>query len=300
MREVKEAKFRRKKKLGSYPYVSVVFSITMALFVIGLFGLLLLHANALSQMIRENVEIQIFLNQTIAENDRLKIQKTLSSKEYIAETESGQQISFISKEEAAEDFIKETGEDFRQFLGENPLRDAFVIRIKPEYYNTEALQKIKLDIERLGGVFEVTYVESLVESINKNMAKISIVLISFAVLLVIIVSVLINNTIRLALFSQRFLIRSMQLVGATARFIQRPFLTRSVLHGFLGGLLAAALLLLILQYANRQIEDIDQLQDTYKIGILLGGLLLLGGTLGFLSTYRAVSKYLKMSLDELY
>ena len=300
MREVKEAKFRRKKKLGSYPYVSVVFSITMALFVIGLFGLLLLHANALSQMIRENVEIQIFLNQTIAENDRLKIQKTLSSKEYIAETEGGQQISFISKEEAAEDFIKETGEDFRQFLGENPLRDAFVIRIKPEYYNTEALQKIKLDIERLGGVFEVTYVESLVESINKNVAKISIVLISFAVLLVIIVSVLINNTIRLALFSQRFLIRSMQLVGATARFIQRPFLTRSVLHGFLGGLLAAALLLLILQYANRQIEDIDQLQDTYKIGILLGGLLLLGGTLGFLSTYRAVSKYLKMSLDELY
>ena len=300
MREVKEAKFRRKKKLGSYPYVSVVFSITMALFVIGLFGLLLLHANALSQMIRENVEIQIFLNQTIAENDRLKIQKTLSSKEYIAETEGGQQISFISKEEAAEDFIKETGEDFRQFLGENPLRDAFVIRIKPEYYNTESLQKIKLDIERLGGVFEVTYVESLVESINKNMAKISIVLISFAVLLVIIVSVLINNTIRLALFSQRFLIRSMQLVGATARFIQRPFLTRSVLHGFLGGLLAAALLLIILQYANRQIEDIDQLQDTYKIGILLGGLLLLGGTLGFLSTYRAVSKYLKMSLDELY
>ena len=300
MREVKEAKFRRKKKLGSYPYVSVVFSITMALFVIGLFGLLLLHANALSQMIRENVEIQIFLNQTIAENDRLKIQKTLSSKEYIAETEGGQQISFISKEEAAEDFIKETGEDFRQFLGENPLRDAFVIRIKPEYYNTESLQKIKLDIERLGGVFEVTYVESLVESINKNMAKISIVLISFAVLLVIIVSVLINNTIRLALFSQRFLIRSMQLVGATARFIQRPFLTRSVLHGFLGGLIAAALLLIILQYANQQIEDIDQLQDTYKIGILLGGLLLLGGTLGFLSTYRAVSKYLKMSLDELY
>lgn len=300
MKEVREVTFRRKKKLGSYPYVSVVFSITMALFVIGLFGLLLLHANALSQMIRENVEIQIFLNQTISENDRLKVQKTLSSKEYIAETAAGQQISFISKEEAAEDFIKETGEDFRQFLGENPLHDAFVIRIKPDYYNTESLQKIKLDIERLGGVFEVTYVESLVESINKNVTKISIILVSFAVLLVIIVSVLINNTIRLALFSQRFLIRSMQLVGATARFIQRPFLTRSVLHGLLGGILAAALLLLILQYANRQIEDIGQLQDRYKIGILLGGLLLLGGTLGFISTYRAVSKYLKMSLDELY
>ncbi len=300
MPEVKDIKVRRKKKLGSYPYVSVVFSITMALFVIGLFGLLLLHANALSRVIRENVEVQVFLNQTISESDRLKIQKTLATKEYVAKTDGEQQISFISREEAAEDFIQETGEDFRQFLGENPLRDAFVIRIHPDYYNAEALKKIKLDIEGFSGVFEVAYVESLVKSINENLAKISIVLIGFAVLLIIIVTVLINNTIRLALFSQRFLIRSMQLVGATARFIQRPFLARSFAHGLLGGILASALLLLILQYANQQIEDIDQLQDPTKIGVLLVGLLVLGGALGFLSTYRAVKRYLNMSLDELY
>ena len=298
--EVKDVKVRKKKKLGSYPYISVVFSITMALFVIGLFGLLLLHANALSRVIRENVEVQIFLNHTISENDRLKIQKTLSTKDYIAAIAGEQQISFISRDEAAEKFIQETGEDFRQFLGENPLHDAFVIRIKPAYYTTEALKKVKLDVERLSGVFEVAYVESLVKSINENLTKISIVLIGFAVLLIIIVTVLINNTIRLALFSQRFLIRSMQLVGATARFIQRPFLTRSLIHGLVGGVLASALLMLIMQYANQQIEDIDKLQDPEKIGMLLFGLLLLGGALGFLSTYSAIKRYLRMSLDELY
>ncbi len=298
--EVKEVKIRKKKKLGSYPYVSVVFSISLALFVIGLFGLLILHANRLTQIIKENIEIQVYLNHTISENDRIKIQKTLANKEYIALSNEQPQISFISKEEAAEDFIEETGEDFIQFLGENPLRDAYIINIKPEYYEGQELQKIKLDIERISGVFEVIYVESLINSINKNVAKISIVLVSFAVLLIIVVAILINNTIRLALFSQRFLIRSMQLVGATRRFIQKPFLLRSFFHGLLGGIFASLLLLLILNYANQQIEDIEALQEPLKIIILLTGLLLMGGFMGFLSTYRAVKKYLKMSLDELY
>lgn len=298
--EVKEVKFRKKKKLGSYPYVSVVFSISLALFVIGLFGLLILHANRLTRIIKENIEIQVYLNRTISENDKIKIRKTLSNKDYIAVVNGQPQISFVSKEEAARDFIEETGEDFIQFLGENPLRDAYIINVKPENYTTEDLQKIRLDIERISGVFEVTYVESLINSINKNVTKISIVLVSFAALLVIIVAILINNTIRLALFSQRFLIRSMQLVGATRRFIKKPFLIRSFMHGILGGIFASVLLLLILNYANQQIEDIEKLQEPSKIVILFVSLLVLGGFMGFLSTYRAVNKYLKMSLDELY
>lgn len=298
--EVKEVKFRKKKKLGSYPYVSVVFSISLALFVIGLFGLLILHANRLTRIIKENIEIQVYLNRTISENDKIKIRKTLSNKDYIAVVNGQPQISFVSKEEAARDFIEETGEDFIQFLGENPLRDAYIINVKPENYTTEDLQKIRLDIERISGVFEVTYVESLINSINKNVTKISIVLVSFAALLVIIVAILINNTIRLALFSQRFLIRSMQLVGATRRFIKKPFLIRSFMHGILGGVFASFLLLLILNYANQQIEDIEKLQEPSKIVILFVSLLVLGGFMGYLSTYRAVNKYLKMSLDELY
>jgi cell division transport system permease protein len=268
--------------------------------VIGLFGLLILHANSLTRMIRENVSMQIFLNRTVSENEKIQIQKTLAGKDYVAVVEDQPQISFISKEEAAEEFIEDTGEDFTQFLGENPLRDAYVININTEFQDTEALAKVKLDIERMNGVFEVTYVENLVRSINQNLAKVSLVLLGFAVLLVIIVAVLINNTIRLALFSQRFLIRSMQLVGATAGFIQRPFLRRSFMHGVLGGILASILLLFVLQYLNQQIEDIEQLQDPANIFILMGLLLIVGGFIGFLSTYRAISKYLKMSLDELY
>ena len=298
--DVAEVKIRKKKKLGSYPYVSVIFSITLALFVIGLFGMLLIYANKLTRVIQENVEIQVFLNKTISTSDRLKIQKTLASKEYVDQPENEEAVVFISKEEAATQFIEETGEDFRQFLGENPLRDALVIHVKPEYYEPTELSKIKLDIERQTGVFEVAYVESLIDAINRNITKISLVLVGFALLLVVIVAILINNTIRLALFSQRFLIRSMQLVGATASFIQRPFLTRSLLHGILGGIFAGGLLLAIMQYAQQQIEDLAQLQSLKELIILLAALLVIGGVMGFISTYRAVRKYLRMSLDQLY
>ncbi|WPP50136.1 cell division protein FtsX [Catalinimonas niigatensis] len=298
--EVKEVRHKKKKKLGSYPYVSVVFSITLALFVIGLFGLLILHASSLTRVIRENVTMQIFLNQTISENDKIQIQKTLAGKEYVAVVENQPQISFISREEAAKEFIEDTGEDFTQFLGENPLRDAYIININTAFQDTDSLAKVQLDIERMNGVFEVTYVENLIRSINENLAKVSLVLLGFAVLLIIIVAVLINNTIRLALFSQRFLIRSMQLVGATAGFIQGPFLRRSFLHGVSSGILASILLFFVLQYMNQQIEDIEQLQDPIRIFILMGLLLVIGGFMGFLSTYRAIKKYLKMSLDELY
>ncbi len=298
--EVKEVRHKKKKKLGSYPYVSVVFSITLALFVIGLFGLLILHAASLNRVIRENVSMQVFLNQTISENDKIQIQKTLASRDYVAVVENQAQISFISREEAAEEFIKDTGEDFTQFLGENPLRDAYVININTDFQDSEALNKVKLDIERMNGVFEVTYAENLVRSINENLAKVSLVLLGFASLLIIIVAILINNTIRLALFSQRFLIRSMQLVGATAAFIQGPFLRRSFMHGVMGGILASFLLLFVLQYMNQQIEGIEQLQNPMYIFTMMGLLLLLGGVMGFLSTYRAIKKYLRMSLNELY
>lgn len=295
-----EKKYKKKKKLGSYPYVSVVFSITLALFVVGLFGLLLLHANQLKDLIRQNIEVQVYLNKYITENQRIKINKTLASKDYVLVEDGAPQISYVSKEEAAEQFIKETGEDFTNFLGENPLRDAYTIKIKSEYHDQDKLVGIKEDIEGISGVFEVTYIESLIDSINKNVTKISIILASFALILLISVIMLINNTIKLALFSQRFLIRSMQLVGATAAFIQRPFLYRAALHGLLAGILASLLLIILMHYANNEIENLSTLQDPQKILYLFVGLLLLGAVIGFLSTFRSVRKYLKMSLDELY
>lgn len=295
-----EKKYKKKKKLGSYPYLSVVFSIALALFVIGLFGLLLLHANKLKELIRQNIEIQVYLNKYITENERIRINKALASKDYVLVEEDIPQITYISKEEAAEQFIEETGEDFTTFLGENPLRDAYTIKIKEEYHERDKLTGIKEEVEGMSGVFEVTYIESLIDSINKNVTKISIVLGAFAFILLLTVVMLINNTIKLALFSQRFLIRSMQLVGATAGFIQRPFLYRATMHGILAGIFAALMLMGLMYYANNEIEDLSSLQDPEKIMYLFLSLLLIGGFIGLLSTFRAIRKYLKMSLDELY
>jgi len=152
----------------------------------------------------------------------------------------------------------------------------------------------------MAGVFEVTYLESLADSINRNLKKIGLILIGFSVLLLITVAILINNTVKLALFSQRFLIRSMQLVGATAGFIQTPFLLRSVVHGIWGGLISSSLLYGVLFYAYQWVNDLEVLQDTQQQFYLFGGLIIFGALIGFFSSWRAVNKYLKMSLDELY
>lgn len=289
----------RKKKLGSYPFLSVLFSISMALFVLGLFALLLLHANRLQAIIQENLEVQIYLDHDLSEANRIKISRTLAAKEYTAAKANKAQLRFISKAEAAKDFLDNPEEEIA-LLGDNPLRDSYVLHLKPAYYQTDSLEHITADIQKISGVFEVTYVKSLVEELNENLAKIGLILLGFAVLLLIVVLVLINNTIKLALFSQRFLIRSMQLVGATSRFIRRPFLKRAFLHGILAGLIAAAMLYALLQWAYAQVEDLELLADWRNATIVFASLVIAGGLLGWYSTRRAMNKYLKMSLDELY
>jgi cell division transport system permease protein len=180
------------------------------------------------------------------------------------------------------------------------LRDAYLIKIKPEFYENRKMKLIKQDVEKIPGVFEATYVENLVDEINRNIYRISFVLLVFAALLLFTITILINNTIKLALFSQRFLIRSMQLVGATSWFIQKPFLFRSLWQGLLSGILASVLLFGLLQYANTQMEELIMLQVQEQIFILLAALCLMGPLVSLLSSYRSVNKYLQMSLDELY
>lgn len=296
---VKEKKFK-KKKLGSYPFISVVFSITLALFVIGLFGLLVILTNKLTKTIQENVEMQVFLNKSLSENEITKISKTLSSKDYVHVKEGLPQVTTITKEEAARQFTEETGEDFVSFLGDNPLRDVVVLKIKPEFHAPENLSSIKDEIGDITGVYEVSYIENLVNSINENLTKISLVLVGFSAILFVVVVILINNTIKLALFSQRFLIRSMQLVGATAAFIQRPFLVRASIYGFISGIIASLTLGGLLFFANSKIEGLSELQSNDKLLILAAIILVLGTIVGFISTFAAIRKYLKLSLDELY
>lgn len=295
-----EIKYKRKKRLGSYPYFTVVFSLTLALFVIGLGGLLILQASKLSNIVKENIEIQIYLDKYLTPTEISQVEKALSKRAYLDFKENQPQIRFISKDTAAQKFIKETGENFQTLLGENPLRDAYLIKIKPDYYQSQKMKIIKTDIEKIPGVFEATYVENLVDEINKNILRITFVLLVFAGILMFTITILINNTIKLALFSQRFLIRSMQLVGATAGFIQKPFLLRSALQGFISGLIASVLLLVLMNYANTQIEELVLLQDKEKIAVFLLILCILGPLISLVSSYRSVNKYLQLSLDELY
>ena len=290
----------RKKRHGSYPFISVIFSISLTLFVIGLFGWLLLNAQKLTDYFQENIEIQIYLDNEVSENERIIINKALTSKEYTLTIDEVPQLTYISKDEAAQKLIGETGEDFLSIMDDNPLRDAYLLKIDPEHQSDEALEALREDISAIPGVFEVSYVQSVISAVNENVAKISLFLIVFATLLLIISALLINNTIKLALFSQRFLIRSMQLVGAKSGFIRKPFLLRSILHGIVSGILASLLLFLFINYANEKVVELKILQIQEKIIILYAILTVFGGIVGYFSTLIAINKYLKLSLDELY
>jgi len=290
----------KKKTLGSYPYFSVIFSVTLALFVIGLFGLFLLTAQKIATSIRENVQVQVYLDKNLSQSEKLQVHKVISSKAYILKKDNRPDITFISKEDAAKRFIDATGEDFVEFLGDNPLRDAYTIGIAKEYQDLAKLDSIKGNLNNINGVFEVTYVENLIDSINKNVTKISAILLGVSFILILTVIILIDNTIKLALFSQRFLIRSMQLVGAKMGFIRKPFLRRSLLHGFIAGVTSSVILYAILEYGYSRIPELEILRNRNQLVLLFSSLLALGSILSTFSTLRAVNKYLKMSLDELY
>jgi len=286
-----------RKKFGNYPFAGVVLSITLALLVAGLLGTLILYASEFEKVVRDQVRIQVYLKNGLTESQRMQLEKRIESLPYLNKSVP---IQFISKEEAARNFIEQTGEDFTRFLGENPLHDAFLISILPEYHTPEKLEAIQAELKNLNGVFQVYYLQELVEAINNNATRIGLLLTGILAVLLLAVVMLINNTIRLALFSQRFLIRSMQLVGATGGFIRRPFLLRAILYGLSGGCLASVALYSLNRYGQRVVPELSMLHDQEKQLLLFGILALAGMTLAFLSTFFAIRKYLNMSLDELY
>jgi cell division transport system permease protein len=291
---------RKKKTLGSYPYFSVIFSVTLALFVVGIFGLIYQYSGRLGRIIRENLAVQVYLDKNLPESQQLRINRVLTTKPYIVQSDQQPEIEFISEQEAALRFTESTGEEFTEFLGENPLRAAFNIRISAAYQLSDSLARIKTELEKIEGIHEVVYVPSLVDSINRNMARISLLLGGIFIILITVVVILINNTMKLALFSQRFLIRSMQLVGARQSFILAPFLQKSLLHGAIAGILASTMIYLASEYAARQISDLQALHDTRELLLLFILVLFMGMAISGISTLFAVNKYLKMSLDDLY
>jgi cell division transport system permease protein len=289
------------KKLGSTPNIMVIVSLTIALFLIGLCGLLTLNARKLAELVKQNVEVQVYLDDDLTTSRLDSIFKFISKREFVLQKENSPQINFISKEVAAKQFIEESGEDYRKLLGSNnPLHNLYSVKIKEEYFNEARLKQIKTDIEQINGVHEVAYVENFVDEVNKNISKIYLILSVFVALLLIIIVILVNNTIKLSLYSQRFLIRSMQLVGATNTFIRKPFVIKGALQGLISGLVACTLLIVLQQLAVQKIEGLAALQEMGKMITLIIGILIIGTLIGVLSTFQSVERYLKLSLDELY
>ncbi|MAJ51150.1 MAG: cell division protein [Flammeovirgaceae bacterium] len=291
---------RQKRKLGSFPFLSVIFSITLSLVVMGTFGIAFIYLKTLTSIVQSNVEVQVYLDKSISDHDVKRLEKIMTTRPYIRSEGAIENIKFVSKETAAEIFVKDTGEDFTKFLGDNPLRDAFSLKITNQYQSVDSLKSIEKDLRRLSGVYEVVFQESLVASINKNLRKIGIFLLGMTIILLVAVIVLINNTIRIALFSQRFLIRSMQLVGATKRFIRWPFLKRSLIYGLISGVLASGIIFSLIQFTQYQIDDLNKLYSQEPLFILFVILIFLGLLISYFSTLSSMRRYFKISLDELY
>lgn len=289
-----------RKGAGTYLSTNVIVSITVALFMFGLCALLIMQSNKLAELVKENIEIQIFLKKDANKADKKYLETYLKKKRYIKKKNKQKEIRFVSKEESVKQLQKDLGENFMEILEENPLRDAFFIKVKPTLYENDKLVKIKEELEKVRAVYEVSYVENMISEINKNVYIISMVLLIFGIFILITVIILIDNTIKLSLFSQRFIIRSMQLVGATDQFIQRPFLMRAIIQGSISGLLASGLLFLFLKYIHTQIKELVLLYQLDSMLILTTFLIVLGSIVGFASAYIAIRKYLRKSLDDLY
>jgi cell division transport system permease protein len=275
-------------------YVTTVVSMTLVLLMLGVLALLILQARQLSDYVRENIGIRIYMKTNSKVADIMKLQKMLDTRPYVRSTK------YIPPEEAASELTRELGEDFIDFLGYNPLPPSIDLRIKAEWATVDSLKMIEQNILRDNNVKEVFYQKSLVQLINRNIRTISIILLGFSVLLTVIAVVLIHNTIRLSVYSRRFLIRTMKLVGATQSFIRRPFLWRGIVQGLWGAVLAILLLVGLAYFAKQQLPELASLYNIDIFAILFVFVVFTGIVISWFSTFFAVRKYLRMSEDELY
>lgn len=290
-----------KKSLGTGNTWSLVFTMGLALFNLGIFALVLLSGNQLNKFVKENFEVQIFLNKDLTMNQIQHLQESISRRPYVATKEGKPAIVFTSKEEAGKKFIEETGENYAQFLGENPLRDALTIKIADLDLSADKLKKIKDELtSQHPEVFEVVYIENLIGSIQENISRISIISLGISTLLLVTAIWLIRNTVKLSVFSQRFLIRTMELVGAEPWFIQKPYIISMFWRGLGGGLIAGFLILISIQAAKNYVPQINLLLIPEQIGLLVLVLPLTGSIVGALSSWMSVRTFQGRKLDDLH
>lgn len=275
-------------------YISTVFGIAMVLSMVGLLGLILVEANNLSNYVKENIVLNVFVDDAAHETDVLQLQKQIEANTMVNHSQ------YVSKELAARNLQKDLGEDFVKFLGYNPLSQSIDVYLKAEYANNTDIERFKTGLLKNPLVKEVKYQQSLVDQMNQNLATISLIILVFAGIFVVLSVALINNTIRIAIYSQRFLIKSMQLVGATKGFIRKPFLLYGIWHGLLGALIAIIILVGTLSLAYKEIPDLVILRSYTEFGIIFIFIIGLGIFISGFSTFLAVNKFLRLKLYDLY
>jgi len=273
---------------------SVVISLSLVLFVIGLLGLVLINAQRLSNYVKENIGFTIMLKEGVNEMEIMNFQKILDAAHFAKSS------TFVSKEQATKDLQNDLGEDFISFLGYSPLLASVDVKLNASYANTDSLAVIKAELNDYPVVHTIFYQENLIDKLNSNVNRLSFFLLSFCLLLFVIAFALINNTIRLSVYSKRFLIRTMRLVGATNSFIQKPFLVKGIYQGIYSSIFAIFMLIGSIQLIQSETASMLNITDLKIIGFIFILIFIFGFFLSWISTFFAVRKFIKQNESELY
>lgn len=273
-----------------------IIGVTLVLFLLGIVGWLVINASKLGDYFRENVEVKVHLRGDLSAKDSLALMQYFGGQPYV------KTYSYVNKEEARNKYLSDGNEDWNRILDYNPLPNSVYFSLNKDFVQVDTLERIRQDIEQSQSalVTDVQYPKELVTNLNKNLRNVSLILLVVAIILAIVVIVLIDNTIRLAMFSNRFLIKTMQMVGATRGFIARPLNIRAIINGGISAVIAIALIYILITVAGNMVPEIKVVHSPSTLLLLFVALILIGITITLFSTYRSVLKYLRMKLDELY
>lgn len=284
--------YQKQKLISSY--FSVALSIGLVLFLLGILGLLVLNTKKMADHFKEQITISVFLKDEAKESEVDQLQKNLLQAEHT------KAAIYVSKEEAAEQHSEEIGEDFQDFLGYNPLKNSIDVQLKADFVTPEQIEQIAKNLSEKSYVAEVSYDKPLVGLLTENVKKISLWILIASGIFTFIAFLLINSSIRLSIYSKRFIIKTMQMVGATKMFIRRPFIWTNVKLGMLGALLATAVLAGLLYYLDQNFPELALIEDLKTLGILFGALFLIGMLISLICTFFATQRFLNLRTDDLY
>jgi cell division transport system permease protein len=275
-------------------YVYAIIGVSLVLFLLGTLGWLVINGRALTRAFKEDLEVNVNFHDNTRDENVQKMKAILDAQPFVRESR------IITKDEAIKMESQVEGENPVDLLGYNPLFSSIALKLHSEYVNKDSLEKVRQFIMQSNVVRDVTWPKVVVEKMNSNFRKIGIILAVISVILFIVVIFLIDNTVRLAMFSNRFLIKTMQMVGATRRFISRPFDRRAIINGLISGLIAVLALWMVISFAYAQLPELRLLKNTAMLAVLMVGMVLMGVLICMISTHRSVIKYLKLHVDDLY